>query len=47
MLTLVGRVADYATFTAFDRGFNSIVDWNLIEAGWLTLVASTGLSLAL
>lgn len=47
MLTLLGRVADYATFTAFDRGFNSIVDWDLIEAGWLTLVASTGLSLAL
>lgn len=47
MLSLVGRVADYATFTAFDRGFNSIVDWPLIEAGWLTLVASAGWSLAL
>jgi len=46
MLTLVGRIADYATFSAFDRSFNSIVDWNLIEAGWLTLVASAGLSLA-
>lgn len=47
VLTLVGRIADYATFTAFDRGFNSIVDWRLIEAGWLTLVASTGWTLAL
>lgn len=42
MLTIIGRVADYATFTAFDRGFNSIVDWNLIEAGWLTLAGSIG-----
>ncbi len=47
MVALVGRVADYATFTAFDRSFNSIVDWDLITAGWLTLVASTGWPLAL
>jgi hypothetical protein len=47
MISLVGRVADYATFTAFDRGFNSIVDWPLIEAGWLTLLASAGWSLTI
>jgi len=47
MLSIVGRVADYATHTAFDRGFNSIVDWDLITAGWLTLAGAIGLPSAL
>jgi len=46
VLSLIGRLADYATYTAFDRSFNSIVDWNLVNAGWLTLVASIGWPLA-
>jgi hypothetical protein len=45
LLILIGRVADYATFIAFDRSFNSLVDWNLIGAGWLTLAGSIGWAL--
>jgi len=47
VLSLIGRLADYATYVAFDRSFNSIVDWNLVNAGWLTLVGSIGWPLAL
>jgi len=42
MLLTVARLADIGTFIAFDRGFNIVVDWNLITAGFLTLLATIG-----
>lgn len=42
MVLMVARLADVATFIAFDRGFNVVVDWNLITAGFLTLAATIG-----
>ena len=42
MFLTVARLADIGTFIAFDRGFNLMVDWNLIRAGLLTVWASIG-----
>lgn len=42
MFLTVARLADIGTFIAFDRGFNIMVDWNLIVAGFLTVWATIG-----
>jgi|AntAceMinimDraft_5_1070358.scaffolds.fasta_scaffold19003_2 hypothetical protein len=42
MFLTIARLADIGTFIAFDRGFNFVVDWNLITAGLLTVWAALG-----
>jgi hypothetical protein len=41
------KLADFGTFIAFNRGFNVIVDLNLVEAGWVLLQGSIGPTLAI
>ena len=41
------KVADFATFIAFNRGFNVLVDLNLVQAGWVLLQGSIGGAMAL
>lgn len=41
------KLADFATFIAFNRGFNVLVDLNLAQAGWVLLQGSIGGALAL
>ncbi len=40
------KLADFATFIAFNRGFNLLVDLNLVHAGWVLLQGSIGVPLA-
>lgn len=40
------KLADFGTFIAFNRGFNIVVDFNLVEAGWVLLQGSVGPALA-
>ncbi len=40
------KLADYATFIAYNRGFNAVVDLNLIPAAWNLGVGSIGLPAA-
>jgi energy-converting hydrogenase Eha subunit A len=42
MLIAVAKLADYATFTAFNRGFNLLVDVHLIHAAWMLGSGSIG-----
>ncbi|PQO22018.1 sulfatase [Rhodobacteraceae bacterium WD3A24] len=46
MVIAVAKLADYASFVAFDRGFNAVVDGHLIHAGWTLARATFGLPLA-
>lgn len=41
------KIADFATFIAFNRGFNILVDLNLVEAGWVLLEGSVGPAMAI
>lgn len=41
------KLADFATFIAFNRGFNVLVDLNLASAGWVLLQGSVGPALAI
>lgn len=43
---VVLKLADVGTFVAFTRGFNPVVDWNLVSAGWVLLRGSVGPGLA-
>ncbi len=36
------KLADLGTFIAFNRGFNLLVDFNLVSAGWVLLQGSVG-----
>lgn len=36
------KLADFATFVAFNRGFNLLVDMNLVQAGWVLAQGSFG-----
>jgi hypothetical protein len=47
MLGFVLKGADFAMRMAFERHFNLITDWNLVWAGWATLLAAVGTPLAL
>lgn len=40
------KLADFGTFVAFNRGFNLLVDLNLIHAAWTLTQGSIGLPLA-
>lgn len=40
------KLADLGTFIAFNRGFNLLVDMNLVSAGWVLLQGSVGPLLA-
>ncbi len=40
------KIADFATFIAYNRGFNVVTDLNLVEAGWVLLSGSIGTGLA-
>jgi hypothetical protein len=40
------KLADFATFTAFNRGFNLVADLHLIHAGWTLAQGSVGLPMA-
>lgn len=40
------KLADFGTFIAFNRGFNLLVDWNIVHAGWVLLQGSIGILLA-
>lgn len=40
------KLADLGTFIAFNRGFNLLVDINLVPAAWVLLQGSVGASLA-
>ncbi len=42
MATALLKLADFATFTAFGRGFNAAVDWALVEAGARLMVGTLG-----
>ncbi len=45
-LITVLKIADFATYLAFNRPFNLVIDWNLVTAGWHTLAESIGYGLA-
>ncbi|UOD51308.1 hypothetical protein [Orrella daihaiensis] len=47
ILVTVFKLADFATYLAFNRPFNLVIDWNLVIAGWHTLAESIGYGLAL
>ncbi|MCL1628232.1 sulfatase [Roseibaca sp. V10] len=36
------KLADFATFTAFNRGFNLVVDYHLLPAAWMLAQGSLG-----
>jgi hypothetical protein len=40
------KLADFALFVAFGRGFNPVTDWNLIDAGWRLGAGALGVPLA-
>lgn len=40
------KLADFATFTAFNRGFNLMVDYHLAPAGWMLAKGTLGTGLA-
>lgn len=40
------KLADFATFTAFNRGFNLVVDYHLLPAAWNLAQGSLGAGLA-
>ncbi len=40
------KLADFAMFAAFNRGFNPLVDLHLVDAGWRLGSAAAGLGLA-
>ena len=47
MVGFVLKGADFAMRMAFERHFNLITDWDLVWAGWATLLAAVGAPLAL
>lgn len=46
MAIIVLKLADFATFVAFNRGFNLVVDTNLIPAAWHMAAGAMGTALA-
>lgn len=40
------KLADFGTFIAFNRGFNLLVDLNIVKAGWVLLRGTIGAALA-
>ena len=46
MAIIVLKLADFATFVAFNRGFNVVVDTNLIPAAWHMAAGAMGGALA-
>ena len=46
MLLIVAKLADFATFTAFLRPFNLLVDLHLVHAAWILGSGSLGVPLA-
>ncbi|NNU79450.1 sulfatase [Halovulum dunhuangense] len=46
MVIALAKLADYGTFIAFNRGFNAVVDYNLIHAAWVLGSGSIGTPLA-
>jgi len=46
MAIIVLKLADFATFVAFNRGFNLVVDTNLIPAAWHMAAGAIGTALA-
>lgn len=49
LLMVVGvlKLADFGTFVAFNRGFNPLVDLNLVHAGWTLAQGTFGLPQAI
>jgi hypothetical protein len=47
LLLILSKLADVATFTAYNRGFNPLVDMHLAEAAWRFGSGSVGVPLAL
>lgn len=47
ILLIVSKLADVATFIAYNRGFNPVVDTHLLEAAWRFGSGSVGVPLAL
>jgi hypothetical protein len=45
-LVTVLKLADFATFVAYNRGFNPLVDWHLVAAAWHFGSGSAGVFLA-
>ncbi|CUX80486.1 MAG: hypothetical protein HLUCCA05_11230 [Roseibaca calidilacus] len=43
---LLLKLADFATFMAFNRGFNLVVDYHLLPAAWMLAEGSLGAGLA-
>ncbi|SDX15153.1 sulfatase [Roseicitreum antarcticum] len=41
------KLADFGTFVAFNRGFNLLVDLNLLHAGWTLAQGTFGMALAM
>jgi hypothetical protein len=47
LLLVISKAADYATFVAYNRAFNPLVDMGLIHAAWMLGSGSIGVPLAM